>query len=481
MAGAARADGGVIVATACSKMSHRVSRRLNASGLWMENLDGAVKRRQISARSVAVSCHPSAMAADELDTTAPYTARLDFVIEIARQLHIYGTSAQRLEGAVGQVAHRLGLEAEVWSNPTGLILSFADQERGAPYSLTRVIRLEPGEVNLARLAAADAIAEDVLAGRRGIDDGLRALRALDRPSRAYAAPLTVLSFGLASASVAALLKRTGWADLATAAVLGALIGALTLYGQRRPSWAAAHEALAAFVAVLATTAVASFVAPLSVQAVVIASLIVLMPGLTLTNAVAELSSKQLVSGTARFAGALTTLLKLTFGAVAANHFIEAFGWKPLPNHGAATLPGWMPWLGLAAGSYAFAVLFKAARRDIALVMASVWLGYGAMLFAASLPGAQGSTLRTGVFFAGLTVTAAANAYGRWFNRPGALVRVPGIILLVPGSLGFRSFNFVMERDVLVGLDTAIAVLTALISLVAGILIGNLLVPPRRNL
>jgi uncharacterized membrane protein YjjB (DUF3815 family) len=52
---------------------------------------------------------------------------------------------------------------------------------------------------------------------------------------------------------------------------------------------------------------------------------------------------------------------------------------------------------------------------------------------------------------------------------------------VPGSVGFRSLNFVMERDVFLGLDTAFALLSALIALVAGLLFGNLLVPSRRNL
>ena len=87
----------------------------------------------------------------------------------------------------------------------------------------------------------------------------------------------------------------------------------------------------------------------------------------------------------------------------------------------------------------------------------------------------------GVFLAGMVVTAVGNLYGLRFNRPSALIRVPGIILLVPGALGFRSFNFVFERDVMLGLDTAFAVVAALIALVAGILFGNLLIPPRRNL
>jgi uncharacterized membrane protein YjjP (DUF1212 family) len=415
------------------------------------------------------------------DTHAPYLVRVDFIVELARRLHIYGTSAQRLEGAVSQVARRLQIDAEVWSNPTGMMLSFPDPVRGPAFPITRLVRLEPGEENLGRLAAADGIAEDVLAGRRDIADGLLAMRALDRPPRPYTRLWSILSFGLASASVVGLMQRTGWADLATAAVLGTLIGVLSVYSQDRPRWADAHEALAAFLATLMATAVASFIAPLSLQGVIIAALIVLMPGLTLTTAVSELTSRQLVSGTARFAGALTILLKLTFGAVAAAQVVNLLGWRLLANSGAPALPAWMPWLMLLVGSLAFAILFKAARRDIPLVMASVWLGYAVTRFAAALPGVADNTLPGGVFFAGMVVTAAANAYGRHFNRPGALIRVPGIILLVPGSLGFRGFNFVFERDVMLSLDTAFAVVTALIALVAGILFGNLLVSPRRNL
>jgi uncharacterized membrane protein YjjB (DUF3815 family) len=72
-------------------------------------------------------------------------------------------------------------------------------------------------------------------------------------------------------------------------------------------------------------------------------------------------------------------------------------------------------------------------------------------------------------------------FARFAQRPGALVREPGIILLVPGSVGFRTLSFVFERDVLLGLDTAITLVTLLVSIVAGLLFGDLLVPPRRKL
>ncbi len=58
--------------------------------------------------------------------SATYAARLAFVVELAEHLHAYGTTAQRLEGALNAVAASLNLECEPWSNPTGLILTFSD-------------------------------------------------------------------------------------------------------------------------------------------------------------------------------------------------------------------------------------------------------------------------------------------------------------------------------------------------------------------
>jgi uncharacterized membrane protein YjjB (DUF3815 family) len=285
----------------------------------------------------------------------------------------------------------------------------------------------------------------------------------------------VLAFGLASGSVAALL-RTSWADVAASAVIGLMIGLLCVASSSRPRLHEASDAIAALLATLTASAIAAFLTPLSLQTVVIASLIVLMPGLMLTTAVAELSSQNWASGTARFAGATVVLLKLTFGTIVATQVAHALGWQP-QLISAPQLPAWAEWVGLLVGSAAFAVLFGAARRDFLVVMAGAWIGYGLTRLGGQIPGLSSEAFAGGVFLAGLGVAMVSNAFGRIFR----LLRVSGIILLVPGSVGFRSLNFVMERDVVLGLDTAVAVLSALIALVAGLLFGNLLVPPRRYL
>jgi uncharacterized membrane protein YjjP (DUF1212 family) len=402
-----------------------------------------------------------------------FASRVAFITELARRLHENGTSAQRLEAAIEAVARRLGLGCQAWANPTGLILSFADDDPDSG-DVVKIVRLAPGETDLGRLAAADAIAERVLAGELGVVEGRAALRALHQPLGTPMRWLTALAFGLAAACVAGLL-RAGPADVVTAAALGLLVGALNDLSRGAPRFAEAFEALAALLVTLVAGAVGAFVWPISLQTVVVSALIVLLPGLMLTNAVSELTAQHWVSGSARVAGAATVLLKLAFGTLLGDQLIGALGWEPLGS-GILRVSAAQEWLALAAAGIAFAVLFRAELRDWPLVMASAWVGYLTTRYGGLAFGNE-----MGVFVAGFTISALSNIYARWRNRPGALIRVPGIILLVPGSVGFRTLSFMFERDYTLGMDTAVTLLVVLVALVAGLLFGNLLAPPRGNL
>ena len=406
-------------------------------------------------------------------------ARVRFLTELARRLHLAGVSSQRLEGAVRATAKALHVNAEVWSTPTGLLLSLSDADVLHGTQQTRVLRLEPGSIDLRALVKLDRIADDVIAGTLSVDEAWETMRALDRAAPRGAALQVIGAFGLASAAVAGLLA-TGWLDIGVAGSIGLLIGWISVRSATRPHLAAASEAVSAIVATTLATAFAHFVAPISLQTVIVAALIVLMPGLSLTTAVTELATQQLVTGTTRFAGALTVLLKLTFGSVAATQVLTAIGWtvKAAPT---VALPQLVEIVAAVAAAGSFAILFQAARRDVPLVMGSAILGYVLTRVAGNWLGFADGTFAGGVFFASLTMAALSNLYGRTFGRPGALVRLPGIMLLVPGSVGFRALGFVMEKDYAVGFDTLVAVLSALLALTAGLLFGALLVPPRRHL
>ena len=416
------------------------------------------------------------MPPNDARAAASFAERIAFVIDLAEHLHAYGTTAQRLEGAIESVAKRLGLECEPWVNPTGMILSFSDPTLPAGASdTTRVIRVGLGDNDLYKLCEADRIAEQVMAGELDVAAGRVALRTLALPPSVRWRAMQVFGFGLASAAVAGLL-RLPWLDIGTAGIIGLLLGLLDFVAQSRPRLQEASDAVAGLVAGSVAIAVASLLAPLNLNTVIIASLIVLLPGMALTNAMNELTSRHLVSGTARFAGALTTILKLTIGTAIALTLARLFGLEPAVR-ALRPQPDWVVWVALVLGTYAFAVLFRAHRRDYPLVMCAAAAGYLISRFGGEAFGPQ-----AGVFLAALITTAAGNAYARWWNRPGALIRLPGIIMLVPGSTALRGvISLVQAQDIGAGQDAAMAAINTLMALLAGLLFGNLLAPARRNL
>ncbi len=409
-------------------------------------------------------------------TETTYTERIAFVVDLARHLHAYGTTSQRMEAAIESVAKKLALECEPWSNPTGIILAFSDPARPAGESdTTRIIRPGLGDTNLRKLCEADRIAEDVISGRLGVSAGRAALRELDRPDSPRARAMLAVAFALASAAVAGLL-RLPWLDIATAGAIGLLIGMLALAAQSRPRLHESFEAVAGLLAGTVAILVSSLVGPLNLNTVIIAALIVLLPGMTLALSTNELTSRHLVSGTARFAGALMVVVSLTIGTAIALAIADAVGIEPQVR-ALRPQPEWVVWCALALAAYAFAVLFQAHRRDYPLVMLAVIGGYLISRFGGEWLGPS-----AGVFLAALAATVAGNAYARWFNRPGALVRLPGIIILVPGSISLRGvISLVQSQDIGTGSSAAMAVLNTLMALLAGLVFGNLLVTARRSL
>lgn len=402
-------------------------------------------------------------------------ARMRFMKDLARHLHEAGTTAPRLERALTSVGRRLHLSCDVWSSPTAIILSLREAGDPEGEERTTVLRLAPGDIDLERLCRVDFIAEQVLQGRMNITEGRAELFALSQPRPRWRGWLEAwLAFPFAAIGVAGLL-RGSLHDLLTAGLLGAIIGTVVQLSSRRVRLAGALDAIAGMVAAYCTLLVACLIWPISTKLVMLAALIVLVPGLGLTSAAVEIATKHLVSGTARLVGAFAILLKLSFGALVGTELARLSG-LTAPMHSAGIAFDGQEWPSLLLASIAFALLFRARLRDWPIAIGAAWLGYLSTRWASAEASAQ-----FGVFFAAFAVCLVANAYARWFGRPGALVRVPGIILLVPGSIGFRSLSFVMERDVFLGLDTAVGLLLVLASLAAGLLVANTVLPPRNSL
>jgi len=147
---------------------------------------------------------------------------------------------------------------------------------------------------------------------------------------------------------------------------------------------------------------------------------------------------------------------------------------PLVAH--TPLPFWADLVALAVVAVAVTVLFRARPGDSGWIIA-----VGAIAFGGARLGAQVLGPELGAVAGALLLGMASNALARLRNRPSVVTIVPGMMLLVPGSLGFRSLESLLARDVLAGVDTAFSMLMVAVAIAAGLLFANALVPSRRVL
>jgi uncharacterized membrane protein YjjP (DUF1212 family) len=401
---------------------------------------------------------------------ADHREATEFLVELARALAANGSTADRIERALSTTAERIGLHAEFFATPTSV---FASVGTGAMNS-TRLVRVESADINLDRLTRLDAILQGVSAREITIAQAREQVaQTLDSPSP-WPASFALLAHTLTGAC-ATLLFGGRWRELAIGAAAGLTVGLLAFLADRVRRLLRVFEFLSgAVVAALATLA-AHFLPGLTTDIVIVAGLIALIPGLSLTIAVSEVATRHLLAGASRLIGAAASLASIAFGVAAGSQLVRALV-SVSPARPTDPLPAPAQWTALALAPLALAVLFKANARDVPAILCIAAIGF---LCARELGDTMGPELAAGA--SALVVGLLANARAIWSNRPVAVGVIPGLILLVPGSIGFRSLNAFLDQKAVQGLETAVLAVIVALAIATGLLLANVLLPPKRAL
>jgi uncharacterized membrane protein YjjB (DUF3815 family) len=195
----------------------------------------------------------------------------------------------------------------------------------------------------------------------------------------------------------------------------------------------------------------------------------------LTTAMEELTTGHLASGTSRLFGSVIVFMTMGFGAALGSELVRLVAGSP-PVLRASPLPDWTEWVALLAASAAFALLLWAERRDMPWIVLAAVLGFATSRWSGRILGPE-----LGMFAGAFAVGMASNLFARFSNRPEAVTEVPGILILVPGSIGFRSITALLDNKVVPGVETAFKTVLIAVSLVAGLLMATLMVPKPRRL
>jgi uncharacterized membrane protein YjjP (DUF1212 family) len=393
-----------------------------------------------------------------------------FVIKLGRALHQFGTPAHRLEEAMSLVLLKLGLEGQFFSTPTGIFASF-----GAPEEQrTSLIRVEPGQVNLEKLTLLDDLTNQVILGNISSAEGASRIDDIVAAPPRYGPLLSAACFGLASGTASRFIGG-GWREVLASTMIGITLGLLALIAERSKTVSRVFEPVAAILASSLAIVAAQFFPPISIYITTLAGLIVLIPGLTLTIAITEIAMRNLISGTARLMGAALLFLEIGFGVALGSQIIRLLPAMPLFKR-SIILPYWTEWIALLLAPFAFTVLFKARPKDLGLIAAAGIVGFGGARLGTFLLGPE-----LGVCLGALLLGIASNLYARLLNRPAAVALLPGLMLIVPGSIGFGSVSSFLEKDVVSGVETAFKMVLVAVGLVTGLLLANVTLPPRKAL
>ncbi|MFN2449213.1 MAG: threonine/serine exporter ThrE family protein [Candidatus Baltobacteraceae bacterium] len=388
-----------------------------------------------------------------------------FITQLARELHRAGVATDQLENTIGPIASTLGLQTEIFALPTNVTIAI-----GPPHAQQIImLRLEPAHPNLRKLALLNEIFDELQGGNITLDSATALLRSLDDRCPPPNAIASVLALAAVATGVATLLGG-GLHELLVAALIGSCTGVLAYFTTRNATMDRLFQFFAAFAATLIVAAYMHFVGPVNLYIAIVAGVVVLLPGYSLTLALHELANEDLIAGTARLGRVLAILLALGCGAILGFAITGSSLLQTGDVHPHPVAPAfWLPAIVLLATG--LSIELDARLRDYPWVLLACLVAMGSQFYFNMLPAHQVTP-----FIAALICGLVANGAARYLRVPQPIMLVPALHVLVPGALSYQSVLWVVSRNYSDAASLATSAVLAAILIVAGLLLSQLLVP-----
>ncbi|MBK6845824.1 MAG: threonine/serine exporter family protein [Gemmatimonadetes bacterium] len=369
----------------------------------------------------------------------------------------------RTEEGLEYLARRLGFTADCTATATAIFITLAKEGR----RWTEVIRVHASSPDLTRAVALHRVLERVARNEITPRDAAERLTTLLAWRSKSSIVLDTLASALLSAS-AALLLRADLTELGLVALLGALVGAVLHLVAGRESLVPLATVL---LAAIASGAAFGFdrlnIADIRPVPVLVASLVILLPGWRLTVSMSELAQGHWTAGSGRFLAGVVTLLLLIVGVVVGQQAVASDVKARLILPAATNLPAWVRILSPLVAGLAMTHLFNARRKD------ALWITLICVITSlAAFGGGKWLGSNAGAFVGAFTATAASILLARRLRLPYAVLQQPATVLLVPGTIGFLSFGSLVDQNVNRAIQTGFMMLMVALTLSIGALLAR---------
>jgi Uncharacterized conserved protein len=387
------------------------------------------------------------------------------VLELLRSLGVAltraGEPADRVTQILDQVARMYGATGVTFFIvPTGL---FVRIDLGSSSQLD----FKTGGSTPIRLDQVDALyrlLDDIRHSTVDVDTARRRLDELLTVPPRFGPVVAILGSGILTLGLGLMLNPTV-AAMPAFVLLGFLTGSMRWWADKDPMLSLMLPVATAFVV---TWVVFGWVAPLLDSPpleIVIPALVTFLPGAALTMGTVELSSGDMLAGSARLVYGLARLLLLSFGIAMG---AQLAGIPTLSGEPARALGAWAPWVGVLVFGLGQYIASSAPRRTFGWLLVVLYVGYAAQFLAGRTLGSLGAS-----FVAAAVVLPVCYAVqSRRSGPPVPVTFLPTFWLLVPGALGLQGVAQIIGADQAAGLGDFLNALMSVVAIAVGVLVGS---------
>ncbi|KAG0301956.1 hypothetical protein BGZ98_007925, partial [Dissophora globulifera] len=306
--------------------------------------------------------------AELAETVANILLRQELLIRLCKSFIRYGAPSHRIETAMETMCKTFGVDGSFAFLPGLMMISFGDPDTHT--SETHLIKCAQG-FDVGRLAKVHKIVRALVNGDVDPGEALTTLKAIGSEMPLYNTWIFLLCSALCSGLAAPILFGGSWFDMLASMGLGTVVGLTTLLANKHSIYSSVFEVSTSILIAFVAKALRDYVC---FTGVVLSGIMILLPGLQLTTAIMELSSRYMISGSVRMFYSLIYCLFLGYGLSIGSNLYDVFR-EPAPGdlrmgncHASPEPWRWalLPLLGISLG----VVLGATPRQWPALVIIS---------------------------------------------------------------------------------------------------------------
>ncbi|SHJ85028.1 Uncharacterized membrane protein YjjP, DUF1212 family [Anaerobranca californiensis DSM 14826] len=233
-----------------------------------------------------------------------------------------GAETYRVEETTCYILKALGVNyTESFVTPTGIFLSCDNPEDKNPYSVIK--RIKNRQLNLQKVSEVNNFSRKIVAGEIPLKEAMDILRQIDNSPR-YNRVLRAFSASLLAASFSMLLGGTKF-DFLPAFITSLAVQGTVLNLEKNSFSYFLTNIAGGFVAAVMAILFSEFGWGNNIDKTIIGSIMTLVPGVAITNAIRDSISGDLMSGTARAAEAFLVAVAIASGVgIALKFWIDIF-------------------------------------------------------------------------------------------------------------------------------------------------------------